>query len=62
MKYIKKGDRYMKKVLGGKSKACHFCGGEMYIILIGNKKYVQCKKCGALTKNIPIYETRIWEG
>ena len=37
----------MKKVLGGKSKACHFCGGEMYIILIDNKKYVQCKKCGA---------------
>ena len=52
----------MKKVLGGKSKACHFCGGEMYIILIGSKKYAQCKKCGALTKDIPIYETRIWEG
>ena len=52
----------MKKVLGEKSKACHFCGGEMYIILIDNKKYVQCKKCGALTKNVPIYETSIWEG
>ena len=52
----------MKKILGGKSKACHFCGGEMYIILIGDKKYAQCKKCGALTKEIPIYETRIWEG
>ena len=33
-----------KDIRGGKSKACHFCGGEMYIILIGNKKYVQCKK------------------
>ena len=52
----------MKKVLRGKSKACHFCGGEMYIILIDNKKYVQCKKCGALTKEIPIYETRICAG
>ena len=52
----------MKKVLGGKSKACHFCGGEMYIILIGNKKYVQCKKCGESKKNGPKKETRIWEG
>ena len=52
----------MKKVLGGKSKACHVCGGEMYIIVIGNKKYAQCKKCGSLTKNIPITETRICEG
>ena len=52
----------MKKVLGGNRKACNFWGGEMYIRLIGNKKYAQCKKCGALTKNIPIYETRIWEG
>ena len=52
----------MKKVLGVKSKACHFCGGEMYIILIGNKTDAQCKKGGALTKNVPIYETRIWEG
>ena len=51
-----------KDIRGGKSKACHFCGGEMYIILIDNKKYAQCKKCGALTKNVPIYETRIWEG
>ena len=50
-----------KEKRGGTRKACHFCGGEMYIILIGNKKYVQCKKCGALTKNIPIYEARIWE-
>ena len=52
----------MKKVLGGKSEACHISGGERYIILIDNKKYEQCKKCGALTKEIPIYEIRIWEG
>ena len=52
----------MKKEKKKKSKACHFCGGEMYIILIDDKKYIQCKKCGILTKNIPIYETRIWEG
>ena len=42
----------MKKVLGGKSKACHFCGGEMYIILIDNKKYVQCKKCGVENNDV----------
>lgn len=51
----------MKKILGGKAKACEFCGKEMYIILIGNKKYVQCKECGAMTDKMPLYETRIWE-
>ena len=44
----------MKKVLGGKSKACHFCGDEIYIILIEDKKYEQCKKSEELKKNIQI--------
>lgn len=43
----------MRKVVGGKEKACEYCGGTVLAIIINNDKFYQCVNCGTLTKNYP---------
>ncbi len=51
----------MRKVIGGKSCSCNFCGGNTLYIKINNEVYSQCTSCGNLTKG-RVAELRIYEG
>lgn len=41
----------MKKIIGGKEKACEFCGGTIvYLKVKGLGIISNCKECGSCTK------------
>lgn len=51
-----------KKIIGGKEKACPFCGNHVvYIKLDKNKVISQCKKCGCMTNGKVKEESKVFE-
>ena len=50
----------MKKILGGKSQKCDCCGGNIYIIKIGNDIFSQCSSCGSLAKSVLAEAVRLY--